>query len=114
MPVPYLCGGTFFTLLFKAKKGGNIDSKYVIRDGECLRKQNSEAIIFNAFLSIYRLDEKYTLTNLGSLKTITSKYKNCQTVSLRLINKTFQDIEKKLMTFNMSSTKMSKVHQVSL
>lgn len=81
MSVPYLCGGTFLTQLLRAKAAGCIDEKYVVRYSyvHISRKQNSNPIIFNALIAVYKLDQDFNDRKyIGDFRSPTSNFINCK------------------------------------
>ena len=81
MSVPYLCGGTFLKQLLRAQAAGSIDEKYVIKDHyvQISRKQNSNPIIFNALIAVYKLDHDFKDRKyIGDFRSPTSNFINCK------------------------------------
>lgn len=67
---PYLCGGTFLTQILRARKELTTSIEHTNGHKESLSEQET----FRRLISIYQLSDFHGGT---SLKTYTSKYKNC-------------------------------------
>lgn len=70
--IPYLCGGTFFTLLLKARKATKSPNELVKGQKESLSEQN----LLMRLISIYRSTDFYQ--GGDTPKTYTSDFKRCK------------------------------------
>lgn len=79
MSVPYLCGGTFLTQVLRAQADRSIKADYLIGIEPVGRRHNSNHVIFNALIAVYKLDEKFEdAWNIKEFRSQTSKFKNCK------------------------------------
>lgn len=80
--IPYLCGGTFFTQLLRARPVLTTSTEHTKEHKESLSEQET----FRRLISVYQMKD---FINCSSLKTYTSQFKTCTNSSALILMSEF-------------------------